>query len=82
MKKIDLNEHLCIQRYRPQTVEDLIAPERVKKIFNAIIQSGRIPNLLLVSKQPGTGKCLRGTEELELVVSDEIYQKMKDSNYI
>lgn len=56
MKKIDLNEHLWIQRYRPQTVEDLIAPERIKKIFNAIIKSGRIPNLLLVSKSAGTGK--------------------------
>lgn len=56
MKKIDNSEFLWVQRYRPQTVEDLIIPTRVRNILSGIVKSGNIPNLLLVSKCPGTGK--------------------------
>lgn len=56
MKKINNKEFIWTQKYRPQTVEDLIVPERIRKVFNSILESKNIPNLLFSSKCPGTGK--------------------------
>jgi len=49
-------EHLLwTEKYRPQTVEECILPERMKKPFQEYVNQKNIPNLLL-SGGPGVGK--------------------------
>ena len=49
------DEFLWVEKYRPQTIEDCILPERTKKIFLEFLNKGEIPNMLL-SGPPGCGK--------------------------
>lgn len=49
-------EHLLwTEKYRPQTVEDCILPDRLKKLFQEYVDQKNIPNLLL-SGGAGVGK--------------------------
>ena len=49
-------EHLLwTEKYRPQTIEDCILPERLKKPFQEYVNQKQIPNLLL-SGGAGVGK--------------------------
>lgn len=43
------------EKYAPQTIEECILPERIRKIFLGYLEQGSIPNLFL-SGLPGTGK--------------------------
>lgn len=43
-------------KHRPQTLDDIILPQRLKNTFKKFIDNGNIPNLLLCSSSPGTGK--------------------------
>jgi len=43
-------------KYRPTTLDDIILPERLKNTFRKFIENGNVPNLLLCSSSPGTGK--------------------------
>ena len=58
MSDIDTNdkEFLWSQKYRPIKVADAILPNNIKDQFLSIVKNGKIPNLLLASRQPGTGK--------------------------
>lgn len=50
------NEHmLWCEKYRPQTVEDCILPDGIKKTFQEFVNRKEIPNLLL-SGTAGVGK--------------------------
>jgi DNA polymerase III delta prime subunit len=49
-------EHLLFtEKYRPQTINDCILPDRLKKPFQEYVNQKQIPNLLL-SGGPGIGK--------------------------
>ena len=49
-------EHiLWTEKYRPQTIEDCILPERLKKPFQEYVSQKEIPNLILAGG-PGVGK--------------------------
>ena len=50
-----MNDFLWVEKYRPQKVEDCILPTDVKTTFQAFIDNGEIPNLLL-SGTAGVGK--------------------------
>jgi len=43
-------------KYRPQTIQECILPVDLKTQFQKIVDTGKIPNLLLHSTQPGSGK--------------------------
>lgn len=47
---------LWVERYRPQCADDYIATAETKKVLSEIIKTNDIPNLLLYSRCPGTGK--------------------------
>lgn len=49
------NEVLWVQKYRPATVADCILPVATKAAIQKMVDSGDLPNLLLVGT-PGTGK--------------------------
>ena len=49
------NEFLWVEKYRPQTIEDCILPENIKKTFQGFLSKGEVPNLLLAGPA-GCGK--------------------------
>src|SRR5210317_2595375 len=51
-----MKEHfLWVEKYRPQTIEDCILPEKTKSTFKEFLKKGEIPNMLLCGTA-GTGK--------------------------
>ena len=51
-----MTNFIWVEKYRPQTIEDCILPDSIKKTFRDFLTAGEIPNLLL-SGPPGIG-CL------------------------
>ncbi len=49
------DEFLWVEKYRPQTLDDVIIPKSLKESLQGFIDSGELPNLMLVGT-PGVGK--------------------------
>jgi len=47
---------LWAEKYRPQIVDDVIVDEALKNSFKKYVEEGGFPNLILHSRQSGTGK--------------------------
>lgn len=75
---MNIKNTLFVEKYRPQTIQECILPKTTKDIFQGIVKSGDIPNLLLAGS-PGTGKttvamalCAEmGLDYLKINASDE-----------
>ena len=50
-----MSDFIWVEKYRPQTIEDCILPESIKKTFSEFLNKGEIPNMLLAGP-PGVGK--------------------------
>jgi len=50
-----MSDFIWVEKYRPQTIDDCILPDSIKKTFRDFLTAGEIPNLLL-SGPPGIGK--------------------------
>ena len=50
-----MSDFIWVEKYRPQTIEDCILPENIKKTFTEFLNKGEIPNMLLAGP-PGVGK--------------------------
>lgn len=50
------NQFMWEHKYRPQTIDECILPEKDKKKFKEVVKTKQIKNMLLVSDSPGTGK--------------------------
>ena len=50
-----MSDFIWVEKYRPQTIEDCILPDSIKKTFKDFLNTGEIPNMLL-SGPPGVGK--------------------------
>ena len=48
-------EFLYVEKYRPQTIEDTILPQRLKDTFKEFVKQNEIPNLMLCGSA-GIGK--------------------------
>jgi len=51
-----LRDKLWVEKFRGATIEDIVLPLSLKNFFKKIIEKKELPNLLLVSNSPGTGK--------------------------
>lgn len=49
------NQYLWVEKYRPQTIDECILPESMKKTFREFINSGELPNFLFCGGA-GVGK--------------------------
>lgn len=54
--KFDASKSIWYERYKPQTVEDLILPQSLKEKFLNYVKNEDIPNLGFFSTIPGLGK--------------------------
>jgi len=50
------NSSIWAEKYRPQTIDDLIFPEKIKKKFKEYVKNGTLPNIGLFGSIPGSGK--------------------------
>ena len=50
-----MSDFIWVEKYRPQTIEDCILPDSIKKTFKDFLNTGEIPNMLLAGP-PGVGK--------------------------
>ena len=50
-----MSDFIWVEKYRPQTIDECILPENIKKTFQDFVNQGEIPNMLL-SGPPGIGK--------------------------
>jgi len=50
-----INHFLWVEKYRPQKIDDVALPAKIKKIFKEFLKEKRVPNLLLCGA-PGCGK--------------------------
>ena len=46
---------LFVEKYRPQTIEDCILPDHLKKTFTEIVKTGEVPNMMFTGTA-GLGK--------------------------
>jgi DNA polymerase III delta prime subunit len=74
-----MNHLLWVESYRPQTVEDCILPERLKKPFQEYVNQGNIPNLIL-SGGPGVGKTTVAKAMCEQIGCDYMIINGSDEN--
>lgn len=72
-----LGKELWVEKYRPATIKDTLMPAEFKKFFTNIVESGEVPNLLLESASPGSGKCLYRDEEINIKISAEFWEQNK-----
>lgn len=56
MKKIDEKHYIWAEKYRPQTIEDLIVPAHIKQQLLSWVKDGEIPNIGIWGNTPGLGK--------------------------
>ena len=50
-----MSDFIWVEKYRPQTIDECILPDNIKKTFQDFVDQGEIPNMLL-SGPPGIGK--------------------------
>ena len=49
-----MSDFIWVEKYRPQTIDECILPDHIKKTFQDFVDQGEIPNMLL-SGPPGIG---------------------------
>lgn len=52
----NLSDSIWMEKYRPKNIKSIILPLRMMNHFKKIIESGTIPNMILYSTRPGSGK--------------------------
>ena len=50
-----MDQFLWVEKYRPQTINECILPQKLKDIFNKIVDTGELPNMLFTGTA-GLGK--------------------------
>ena len=77
----ELKNSIWIEKYRPQKIEDLILRNK-KDIIKLLEDNDTIPNLLLVSNKPGTGKTSLAKLIIKMTNSDAITINASDERGI
>jgi DNA polymerase III delta prime subunit len=66
-----LEDFLCVEKYRPKTIEDTILPVDLKSTFQQFVDQQKIPNMIL-SGTAGVGKTTVARAMLEQLQCDYI----------
>ena len=64
---VETNITQWVEFYRPTALKDILLPKDIRRFFNKVKKTGNLPNLLLHSRNPGSGKT-----SLAKLICDEI----------
>jgi replication factor C small subunit len=70
--------YLWVEKYRPKRIEDCILTDKVHKQLQPMVKAGELQNLMLIGG-PGIGKCLGYDTEINILVSDELYELIEQN---
>jgi DNA polymerase III delta prime subunit len=73
---------LFTEKYRPSRVEDMLLPGNYKTFFKELVKDGEVPNLLLYSSTPGTGKTSIAKALCAEIDADYLYINASSDNGI
>lgn len=73
MTKKKASKFIWFEKFRPESVKDAVLPLKFQRFFNNIVKTGEIPNLLLYSSTPGSGKTTIAKALCTDVDADYIY---------
>jgi len=73
---------LWVEKFRPRKIKDMILPKEFITFFNKIVESGEVPNLLLSSPTPGTGKTSIAKAIVNDLGSEYLYINASSENSI
>jgi len=76
MSKKQLSYTIWVEKYRPETVNQVLLPPKVKSFFLKMVEEGEVPNLLLYSSSPGVGKTTVAKALVNEIRTDYIYINM------
>lgn len=82
MSKKSLSYTLFTEKFRPETVNDVLVPNIYKKFFKKIVSENEVPNLLLYSSFPGSGKTSMAKALCEDIGADYLYINMSEDSGI
>ena len=68
-------QFLWVEKYRPRTIAETIIPDRIRKQLQPMVDSKSLTNLMMVGIQ-GCGKCLGYDTEINIMVSEDLYERM------
>jgi len=73
MSKKKAAKYLWVEKFRPETIKEMILPTKFKRFFNKVVKDGQLPNLLLASSTPGSGKTTLAKALCKEIDADFIY---------
>jgi len=73
MAKKKAAKYLWVEKFRPETIKEMVLPTKFKRFFNKVVKDGEIPNLLLASSTPGSGKTTIAKALCNEIDADSIY---------
>lgn len=73
---------LWTEKYRPAKVVDMLLPSKYTKFFKELVKDGEVPNLLLYSSTPGTGKTSIAKALCNEIDADYLYINASSENGI
>lgn len=68
-----MKSSIWYERYKPQKVQDLILPDNLKARLQGYVDKKDIPNMLLASSTPGTGKSATVTAIIKEMNSEALW---------
>lgn len=80
--KKKLSHYLYVEKFRPDTVSDMVLPKNIKSAFLQFIKDGQIPNIILQSATPGSGKTTLAKAVCNDLEADYIYINASSENGI
>jgi len=81
-KNKQMSYSLWVEKFRPMSVKQILLPKKTKDFFLKLVEEKEIPNLLLYSSSPGTGKTTVAKALANDIKSDYIYINMSLENGI
>jgi len=70
------NENLWVEKFRPDSIKNIILPRKYKIFFNKMIESKELQNLILCSNSPGTSKTTTAMALCKDIGADVLYKNM------
>jgi len=73
MSKKKAAKYLWVEKFRPTSISDAVLPNAFRNFFNDVVEEGQIPNLLLYSSTPGSGKTSMAKALCSEIGADSLY---------